>query len=446
MKLRKAVALVTATISVVSATIALALILLTTALNQTTNRLATAVERLRLLMEIESQALQPDRHAQMKVIVSRLQHGSAPDFIHEMERLADTIESASRAPTPRDRDVHMAAAVRQLRAVVSREDVEARRATSQAASWNRLANFVGIVGLSVLLVGCVLPLVWFGRRALQPLVTIADAIERVGGGDRAVRVPQTGPAELRRVAASFNGMATALEQQHERQLALVGGVAHDLRSPLTVIKVAAELLQRQPVEARRIAARVARQVEQLERLVNDLLDRTRIDADQLDLRLDVHDLRDIIARVLEDQRGLIPGRVFKTICPEHPVRVRCDRLRMKQVLQNLLSNAVKYSADSSEVEIRVGTDGSHARVSVIDHGIGIADSDRERLFEPFVRGHNVGAVGGIGLGLSVTKKIVVGHGGTIDALSTLGSGTTFVLRLPLAPNSGTAREDMVHTG
>jgi signal transduction histidine kinase len=432
-KLRKAVTLVTATLSVVLVTIALALIVLTTALNHTTARLATAVERVRLLMELESHALEPGRHAQMKGIVSRLQHGAAPEFMREMEQLAEMIESAGRAPTSLDREAYLTAAIRQLRTVVSREDVEARRATVQAASWNRLANIVGIVGLSVLLVGFIVPVMWFGRRALQPLVAVADAIERLGRGDRAVRVPQTGPEELRRVASSFNGMATALERQHQRELAFVGGVAHDLRNPLSALKVAAALLQRQPLDVKRVGERVTRQVEELERLVNDLLDRTRIEAGQLDLRPDDHDLRDIVAGVLEDQRGLMPGRVIRATCPVSPVGLRCDRLRIQQVLQNLVSNAVKYSADSNDVEIGLVVDEGHARLSVIDHGIGISAADRERLFEPFIRGDNVGTVGGIGLGLSVSKKIVDGHGGTIDAFNTPGGGTTFVVRLPLAP-------------
>jgi two-component system sensor histidine kinase MtrB len=431
MRLRKAVALVTATTFVVSVTIALALIVLTTALDHTTARLATSVERVRLLMELESQALQPDRHGQLKDTVSRLQHRSDPEFVREMERLADMIEVARTSPLI-DRDAVMATAMSELRQVVSREDLAARRATGQAAAWNRLANVMGIVGLSVLLVGLVLPVVWFGRRALQPLVAVADAIERFGHGDRAVRVPQAGPAELRRVASSFNEMASALERQHERQLAFVGGVAHDLRNPLSALKVAAALLQRTPIDARRIGERVSRLVEQLERLVNDLLDRTRLEAGQLDLRLDVHDLREIMARVLEDQRELSPARVFTAICPEPNVRLRCDRPRIEQVLQNLLSNAVKYSDGSTDIDIRVGVDDSHAQISVIDHGIGVSDSDRERLFEPFVRGKNVGTVGGIGLGLSVSRKIVDGHGGTIDAFSTPGGGTTFVLRLPLS--------------
>jgi signal transduction histidine kinase len=437
MKLRKAVTLVTTTLFIVSAAIAVSMITLTTALNQTTARLATAVERVRLLMELESHALQSGRHTQMKEIVSRLQDGAKPEFFHDMESLAEMIEVAGRAATPLDHDTHMAAAMNQLRSVVAREDLEARRATEQAASWNRLANVVGAVGVSVLLVGFVLPLIWFGRRTLQPLVAVADAIERFGCGDRAVRVPQRGPAELRRVASSFNGMAMALERQHERELAFVGGVAHDLRNPLNALKVAVALLRRQPPIARGIGERVERQVEELERLVNDLLDRTRIEAGQLDLQLDLHDLRDIVTCVLEDQRDLLAGRVLTATCPEYPVELRCDRLRIQQVLQNLVSNAVKYSAESSGIEIGMGAADGHARLLVVDHGIGVAGSDR--LFEPFVRGTNVGTVTGVGLGLSVSKKIVEGHGGTIDAFNTPGGGATFVLRLPLAPNNSLAR-------
>jgi two-component system, OmpR family, sensor histidine kinase MtrB len=437
-KLRSTLAIVTTTMSCVAVVVAVGLVILTSALSQFTARLETSVERMRLLIELESHALQAGRDGgafdpdAISEIVGRLSHSSDRQFSSNAQALAGEIELAASAATSTDRRSQMAAAMTLLREVVHREDREARRVATLAAAWHRIMSIVAVGGVSVLLLGFLVPLIWFRQHALQPLADIADAIERFAAGDRAVRAPQVGPSEFRQVAASFNEMAGALQHQHERQLAFVGGIAHDLRNPLSTLRVASVLLQRQPHDVIRLGERITHQIDQLERLVNDLLDRTRIEAGQLQLCPELIDLRCVIDRVVDEQRTLNPTRDFNVIMPDCPALVRCDVVRIEQVIQNLLSNAVKYSADSTDIEIRVSQADSSAAVSVTDRGVGVELTDRERLFQPFMRGENVGRVGGIGLGLSVTKKIVEGHRGRIEVVSTPGTGSTFVVHLPLA--------------
>jgi signal transduction histidine kinase len=417
---------------------AVGLVVLTSALGQFTARLETSVERVRLLMELESHALEAGRDDgtldpdAISEIVGRLPQSSDSQFSRNAHKLAGEIELAASAASPTDRRSQIAAAMTLLRDVVHREDREARRVAALAASWHRVMSIVAVVGVSVLLLGFVVPLIWFRQHALQPLVGVADAIERFAAGDRAVRAPQVGPSEFRRVATSFNEMAGALQHQHERQLAFVGGIAHDLRNPLSTLRVAAALLQRQPHDVIPLGERVTRQIDQLERLVNDLLDRTRIEAGQLELCPELIDLRRVIGRVVDEQRILNPTRVFNVTMPNRPALVSCDVVRIEQVVQNLLSNAVKYSADSIDIDTRISQADSSAIVSVIDRGVGVEPADRQRLFQPFMRGENVGRVGGIGLGLSVAKKIVEGHRGQIEVFSSPGAGSTFVVHLPLA--------------
>jgi signal transduction histidine kinase len=119
--------------------------------------------------------------------------------------------------------------------------------------------------------------------------------------------------------------------------------------------------------------------------------------------------------------------------------VRCDAIRIEQVATNLLSNAVKYSPESSDIEIVLERNGSTAMLSISDHGIGITAADRAKLFEPFRRGKNVGNIGGTGLGLSVSRKIVEAHGGSIDVRSEPGLGSSFSVRLPLASDAAGGR-------
>jgi two-component system sensor histidine kinase MtrB len=442
MTLQRTVTLVTTTMSALAVTTAVALIILTSALNQLSSRLGTAVERVRVLMEVESDALQNDRlggmfdtHA-MTDILNRLQHGSDSEFGRDMQRVAGMIDRAGDSATATDHAAHIEAALTLLRKVVEHEDLDAQRATALAASWNRVANVVGTVGVLLPLAGFVAVLTWFSRRTLQPLVGIADVIGRFAAGDRSARAPEAGPAEIRQVARSFNEMAFALQQQHDRQFAFVAGIAHDMRNPLSALRVGSALLQRRPHEAMRISERIAHQVDYLEQLVGDLLDRAQIEAGRLQLRLEVQDLRSVITRVVDEQRAVMRTRNFIMRAPEDPVRVTCDIVRIEQVIRNLLSNAVKYSAESTDIEVWLQQNLSQAIVSIIDHGIGVTARDRERLFQPFVRGENVGSVGGLGLGLSVTRKIVDGHGGQIEALSTPTGGSTFVVCLPLAATSG----------
>jgi signal transduction histidine kinase len=384
-------------------------------------------------MELESGALQEDRQAARTMLeaLSRPRDGE-DEFNRQMQVLAEEMALIDDAATPAARDARKTLAMSKLRDAVVRENDEARRATTQAASWRRLANVVALAGIAVLVVGFIAPLFWIQRCTLHPLVAITNAIERFAVGDHSARAPQVGPTEFRRVAAAFNDMAVALQHQHERQLAFVGGVAHDLRSPLSTLKLVGTLLQRQPEDAKQVGDRIMRQVEQLERLVNDLLDRTRIESGHLDLHVDFHDLRDVVANVVDEQRTLTSTRTVRLIRPERPVVVACDVIRIEQVVRNLLSNAIKYSPDATEIVVRLGLDGAQAIVSVTDAGIGVTPLDRERLFQPFVRGENVGPVGGIGLGLSVSRKIVEGHGGQIAVHSIPEEGSTFVVRLPLA--------------
>lgn len=170
----------------------------------------------------------------------------------------------------------------------------------------------------------------------------------------------------------------------------------------------------------------------MDRMVSDLLDSSRIESGQLELRLDTRDLRDVVLRVVELQQDSRTDRRFVLSVCEAPVPVRCDVLRIEQVLNNLLNNAVKYSPEASDVLVMLSATREFARLSVTDHGAGIPMSDRERIFAPFSRGANVGAIAGVGLGLSVSRRIVVAHGGTIDVDSTPGAGSTFTVELPLA--------------
>ena len=223
----------------------------------------------------------------------------------------------------------------------------------------------------------------------------------------------------------------------------LAAVSHDLRSPLTAIKAAAELGRRRlerpgPAPAGELAAELARveaAAEKMARQINELLDVARLQAGQ---RLELHrrpvDLV-ALARAAAEEHGRtsLRHRIRVEASPEAVVGA-WDGFRLERVLDNLLSNAVKYSPAGGEIAVCVAVerDGAWARLAVRDAGVGIPAADLPRVFERFHRAGNVGAVAGTGIGLAGARQIVEQHGGTLAVQSREGAGSTFTVRLPLA--------------
>jgi len=132
------------------------------------------------------------------------------------------------------------------------------------------------------------------------------------------------------------------------------------------------------------------------------------------------------------------GHVLRYAAPSDSVMVDYDERRIQRVLQNLIGNAIKYSPDGGEIDINIRPDNSSAAISIRDHGIGIPDADRGRVFERGYRANSVGAIPGTGLGLFISSEIVKRHGGSIECRAADGRGTVFEVRLPLARVHGAA--------
>ncbi len=233
-------------------------------------------------------------------------------------------------------------------------------------------------------------------------------------------------------------MAAALAAQRHEQVAFLGGVAHDLRNPLSALAMSVGTLAPEgpmPPEKsiRRTVATIRRQVTHLERMIGDILELTKIEAGHVELQPDVRQLEPLVREVVSLFEVTSGGQRIKASIPDEPVRVRCDAMRIEQVVSNLVSNAIKYSPSGRDVEVSIAREGSHAVIAVSDHGVGIGPLDQARLFEPFRRvGLSKETIPGVGLGLFVVKRIVEAHGGRIYVESSLGRGSTFRVFLPLA--------------
>jgi signal transduction histidine kinase/CheY-like chemotaxis protein len=234
--------------------------------------------------------------------------------------------------------------------------------------------------------------------------------------------------------------AAELRESDRRKSAFLAVLSHELRNPLGPIANAIRLLERVPPgseQAMRARAVIERQTAQLTRLVDDLLDLTRIERGKVELKPEVVDLREIVRRTCDDYRDTFEQRGVElhVTAPARAVTVRGDSARLTQVMGNMLSNAVKYTLSGGTVTVVVGQAAGRAEFRVRDTGIGVASEQLDHVFEPFAQVDQglARTAGGLGLGLSLVKGLVEMHGGTVAGASAgPGRGAEFVVTLPLA--------------
>ena len=230
-----------------------------------------------------------------------------------------------------------------------------------------------------------------------------------------------------------------LERTQRRQHEFLAMLAHELRNPLAPIRTAVNLIETVRSDdpmLRRTHQVLDRQVAHLTRLVDDLLDMSRVTQERITLRKIPATLNDIALGALESSRPLIDARGHQLALdvPVEPVRVFADDTRLTQVLVNLLNNAAKYTPPGGRIDLRVYRDGALGIVRVRDNGVGMAPELRATAFDLFVQGERTPdrAEGGLGLGLTIAKRLVDMHGGSIGAFSEgPGKGSEFVVRLPI---------------
>lgn len=216
--------------------------------------------------------------------------------------------------------------------------------------------------------------------------------------------------------------------------------SHELRTPLTAMKGYAQIVQRRLKNNGQISDRdresldmVVKQTDRLARMITSMLDLSRIETGQLSLQTQPLDICALTERVAQEQRDSLQEHEIDVVCPDYPLVINGDELRLEQVLVNLLQNAVKYDSGHGIVRVVVEQIDKNVCVSVIDHGIGIPEEAQSRLFQRFYRAPNVDPrnVSGMGIGLYVVKEIAALHGGAVTVKSKEGEGSTFTVCLPL---------------
>lgn len=384
-------------------------------------RIRAQLNRARLLVDTPEQQTRLD---QLTVAANKYLANPVPE--------EGTIEEITGRPLETERELAMS--------LLDASLGQARATLESARRWERMALVLGMVVLALL--GTIVAGMMQGvhRQVIQPLGRLRSAVVRFRPDVPFVPVEEEGVDEIRDIGRSFNRTAAELLRQRALSLRFVASIAHDLRNPISALALASRTIKPDsplPPEEK-VRSRfelISRQANRLNRMVEDLLDTTRIEAGHLSLELADHDLVELVRDAIELNRPLATEHELVVSLPDRPVWSRCDGTRVSQVLNNLINNAIKYSPGGGRVSVTLTEAGGFAWIAVADTGIGIPESERESIFEPFRRSSKTrGEIPGIGLGLSVARRIVVAHGGTIEVESEVGRGSTFRVSLPLSRN------------
>jgi len=352
-----------------------------------------------------------------------------------------------RDPTPSTTRLPNGAQIRLVSSVYHVEDqrVVLRVAYSEEGLWGELREF-GVV----LLLGFPIALLLAGvggyalaRKVLAPIDRMAIQTQKISAERLTDRLSVENPDdELGKLASVFNAMLARLQAAFDQLRRFTADASHELRTPLTAIRSVGEVAlqeQKSPAEYRDVIGSMLEEVDRLTRLVESLLTLSRADAGHVQLqRMDISLLAltreaSSMVEVLAEEKG---QRMH--IDGDAGLIVSVDRLVLRQGIVNLLDNAVKYSPRNTRILVRVGFGAAgQASLDITDEGPGIPFEHQPYVFDRFYRVDQARTRewGGAGLGLAITRWAVEAHGGEIDLTSKHGTGTTFHVSLPLAPDS-----------
>jgi PAS domain S-box-containing protein len=268
-------------------------------------------------------------------------------------------------------------------------------------------------------------------------ITRGEAVRGPTGAVVKLRGTSQDITERKRAEQERERLLAALREADHRKNEFLGMLSHELRNPLTPIRNSLDVLNRTTPggeQDRRARVVIDRQLRQLTRLVDDLLDVTRISSGKIRLQQARLDFVDLVRQTVEDHRSLLEGREVAVELPAGELWVVGDRTRLAQAIGNLLQNAAKFTPRGSKVSVSLARRDGRAVVEVADTGMGIEPDLLPRLFEPFTQGELSLARtrGGLGLGLSLVKGLIEQHGGTVTGTSEgPGRGARFTLTLPV---------------
>ena len=279
--------------------------------------------------------------------------------------------------------------------------------------------------------------IYFAVGIARPVQRISDTASANKEGNLSARTGLSGDDQLGQLGQRFDEMADAIERDRDLERQLIGDVAHELRTPLMAIQATVEAIQDGVFEAdEEHLNTISFETRRLGRLVEALLHLNRLENGTTEVKRDLVNLSSVVSGLSTTHEALLEtsGIMFFTdIAPNE--MIIGDQDLISQAVANLLSNAVRYTPENGMVTVELTRENGYAKISVRDTGVGISDEDMKKVFSRFWRADvaRQSVDGGLGIGLALVKEVVDQHFGDVSVSSTLGEGSTFVMRIPLAP-------------
>jgi heavy metal sensor kinase len=300
--------------------------------------------------------------------------------------------------------------------------------------WRRLVKAC-LVGIPLALAFAGLGGLWVMRYGLRPLTAMADEAQAITAStlDRRLTVPAA-TREFAQIAGSFNHVLARLGSALSTQRRFMADASHELRTPVSIMRTAADVTLSQPTRAeaeyRDALTAVAQQASRLTRLVDDMMVLARADGGGYPIAFASVDLSRLVHSCVQELSGRAEEKGIRVHTAVESVTVKGDEALLTRMLTNLLGNALSYTPAGGSVHIALTRADGHAVLRMADTGPGIPAEDRERVFERFVRLDPARGSGGAGLGLAIARWVAEAHGGAVRIASSGPDGTTFAASLP----------------
>lgn len=278
---------------------------------------------------------------------------------------------------------------------------------------------------------------------VKPLKQLTDSFGRVARGHMGTAIPTVGFTETRKISYSFNRLLGQLRKQDESRQEFVSNVSHELKTPITSVKVLTDSLLSQeaaPVELyREFLTDISAEIDRESKIISDLLSMVKLEQDAADMNVDKVNINEMTEGILKRLRPLAQQRNIElTLENIRLVLADADEVKLSLAVTNLVENAIKYNRDNGWVKVTINSDHTNFYIKVGDSGIGIGEDEQKRIFERFYRVDKARSrsTGGTGLGLSITREIVLMHAGMVSVSSVPDEGSVFTVTIPLTFASG----------
>ena len=297
------------------------------------------------------------------------------------------------------------------------------------------ANIVEVILVFIIIILAVL----VGTKMLRPFDRITKSIEDVTEGYDDNYLHEDTYTETHLISEAFNKMLGRQKVLNDSRQEFVANVSHELKTPLTSMKVLADSLLAQqdaPVELyQEFMADMSEEIEREDKIINDLLSLVKMDKAAAEINIKSENINELVERILKRLRPIAAVRNIELVYESfRPVTAEVDEVKLTLAVSNLVENAIKYNNENGWVHVSLNADHKFFYIEVADSGMGIPEEAQEHIFERFYRVDKSHSreIGGTGLGLAIARNAVVMHRGSIKVYSQMGEGTTFTVRIPIS--------------